>query len=202
MKIVIYGIKSSGKIIAEILKENSNYDIVGFIGNKEEKKKLKGKKIFLDLPFLGDEELIPKLILNGIDGFIIGVGNINLKEEIFYKFEKKGLKPVSAISKYAKIFPGTKIGKGSTIGNSCIISSNVKIGNNTFVGTNSIIEIGVEISNNCKVGSNVFIGADAKIGKNVNIGVSSTILTNCKVGKNNYLSPRTLISKNINSKLR
>ena len=107
MKIVIYGIKSSGKIIAEILKENSNYDIVGFIGNKEEKK-LKGKKIFLDLPFLGDEELIPKLILNGIDGFIVGVGNINLKEEIFYKFEKKGLKPVSAISKYAKIFPRTK----------------------------------------------------------------------------------------------
>ena len=40
MKIVIYGIKSSAKIIAEILRENANYDIVGFIGNKEEKKKI------------------------------------------------------------------------------------------------------------------------------------------------------------------
>ena len=38
MKIVIYGIKSSAKIIAEILYENSNYEVVGFIGNKKEKK--------------------------------------------------------------------------------------------------------------------------------------------------------------------
>ena len=37
MKIVIYGIKSSAKIIAEILYENSNYEVVGFIGNKKKK---------------------------------------------------------------------------------------------------------------------------------------------------------------------
>ena len=60
MKIVIYGIKSSAKIIAEILYENSNYEVVGFIGNKKEKKQFKNKKIFLGLPFLGEEELIPK----------------------------------------------------------------------------------------------------------------------------------------------
>ena len=202
MKIVIYGIKSSAKIIAEILRENANYDIVGFIGNKEEKKKFKSKKIFLEIPLLGDEELIPKLILNGIDGFIVGVGNVSLKEEIYYKFEKRGLKPISAISKFAKLYPGTIVGKGSTIGNGCIISSNVKIGNNTFIGTNTVIELGVNISNNCKIGSNVFIGADSQIGKNVNIGVSSTILTNCKIGKNNYFKPKILISKNIKSKAR
>ena len=202
MKIVIYGIKSSAKIIAEILSENSNYEIVGFIGNKQEKKKFKRKKIFLGLPFLGDEELIPKLILNGIDGFIVGVGNVHLKEEIYYKFEKKGLKPISAISKFAKLYSGTVIGKGATIGNGCIISSNVRIGNNTFVGTNAVIELGVTISNNCKIGSNVFIGADSQIEKNVNVGVASTILTNCKIGKNNFLKPKILVSKNIKPKLR
>lgn len=202
MKIVIYGIKSSAKIIAEILNENANYDVVGFIGNKKEKKKYKGKKIFLDLPFLGDEELIPKLILNGIDGFIVGIGDITLKEEIYNKFQKKGLKPISAISKFAKIPPGTIIGQGVSIGNNCIISSDVRIGNNTFVGTNAIIELGVNISDNCKIGSNVYIGAESQIEKNVNIGVSSTILTNCKIGKNNNLKPQTLISKDIKPRLR
>ena len=202
MKIVIYGIKSSAKIIAEILNENANYDVVGFIGNKKEKKLYKNKKIFLDLPVLGDEELIPKLILNGIDGFIVGIGNIALKESIYNKFQKRGLKPISAISKFAKIQPGTIIGEGVSIGNNCIISSDVRIGNNTFVGTNSIIELGVNISNNCKIGSNVYIGADSQIEKNVNVGVSSTILNNCKIGKNNNLKPQSLISKNIKSKLR
>lgn len=202
MKIVIYGIKSSGKIIAEILKENSNYEIVGFIGNKKEKQIYKKKKIFFDIPFLGDEELIPKLILNGIDGYIVGVGDVRLKEEIYYKFEKKGLKPVSAISKFAKISSYCSIGKGSTIGNGCLISAETKIGNNTFIGTNTVVEIGANIFDHCKIGSNVFIGTEVKIGKNVNIGVSSTILNNCKIGKNNYLSPKKLVSKNIKSKIR
>ena len=200
MKIVIYGIKTSAKIIAEILYENSNYEVVGFIGNKKEKKQFKNKKIFLGLPFLGDEELIPKLILNGIDGFIVGVGDVNLKEQIYYKFKRKGLKPISAISKFANISPGAIIGEGVNIGNSCIISNDVRIGNNTFIGTNAVIELGVEISNNCKIASGVFIGADSKVEKNVNIGVSSTILTNCKIGKNNFIKPKMLISRNIKSK--
>ena len=64
----------------------------------------------------------------------------NYKQEHTYnKFQKRGLKPISAISKFAKIQPGTIIGEGVSIGNNCIISSGVRIGNNTFVGTNSII---------------------------------------------------------------
>ena len=72
MKIVIYGTKYTAKIIAEIIIENKAFEIVGFLGNKNEKKNLLNKKIYQDISFIGDNSLIPKLPLNGIDGFIIG----------------------------------------------------------------------------------------------------------------------------------
>jgi len=202
MKVVIYGIKSSAKIIAEILNENLNYQVIGFIGNLQEKKKFKNKKLFFDIPFIGDQDLIPKLANNGVDGFIVGVGDIKLKEKLYYKFCDSGLKPISSISKYALLSSDIKIGKGVTIGKGTIISSNTSIGDNSFIGTGSIMEVSSNVSKNCKISSNVIIGSDSNIDKNVNIGLSATILPNITIGRNNVIKPGKIISKSIKAKLR
>ena len=40
MKVLIYGIKSTAKIITEILIEDHNFKVAGYIGNEKEKKKI------------------------------------------------------------------------------------------------------------------------------------------------------------------
>ena len=201
MKVVIYGIKSTAKIIAEILRDDQSFQVIGFLGNKLEKKKFKGKKIYLDIPFLGDEDLIPKLAMNGVDGFIIGMGNIKLKEKLYNKFSNEGLKPISAISKNSIISIGAKIDKGVAIGKGSIISADVKIGENTFIGNGTLIEVSSSISHNCKIGSKVLISPDVKIEKNVSIGNSSTILSSISIGKNNAIKAGIVVSKNVKPKL-
>lgn len=200
MKVVIYGIKSTAKIIAEILRDDQSFQVIGFLGNKLEKKKFKGKKIYLDIPFLGDEDLIPKLANNGVDGFIIGMGNIKLKEKLYNKFRNASLKPISAISKNSIISIGARIDRGVTIGKGSIISSDVKIGENTFIGNSTIIEVSSSISKNCKIGSRVLISPDVKIEKNVSIGNSSTILSSIFIGRNNVIKAGKVVSKNVKSR--
>lgn len=202
MKIVIYGTKYTAKIIAEIIIENKAFEIVGFLGNKNEKKNLLNKKIYQDISFIGDNSLIPKLPLNGIDGFIIGVGNIFLREKLYYEFHNYGLKPISAISKHSIISPLAKLGNGVTIGHSSIISANVEINDNTFVGNNSIIEVSSKISNNCTIGSKVLISPEVEIRKNVVIGSASTVLNSVVVGEFNNISPGIVLKKNLKKKNR
>ena len=64
MKILIYGIKSSAKFIAETISESHNFEILGFIGNTKEKQKFFNKKIFNDYYFLGTIRDIDQLKKN------------------------------------------------------------------------------------------------------------------------------------------
>lgn len=202
MKIVIYGVKYTAKIIAEILNESKAFEIVGFLGNKNEKKDLLNKRIYEDISFIGDNSLIPKLSLNGIDGFIIGVGNLSLREKLYYEFQNYGLKPISAISKHSIISPLAKLGRGVTVGHGTIISANVKIDDNTFIGNNSIIEVSSNISKNCTIGSKVLISTEAEIKKNVSIGSTTAVLNSVVVGEFNNISPGKILKKNIIKKKR
>ena len=44
MKVLIYGIKSTAKIISEILLEDHNFKIAGYIGNEKKKRNFLIKK--------------------------------------------------------------------------------------------------------------------------------------------------------------
>ncbi len=204
MKILIYGIKSSAKFIAETISESHNFEILGFIGNTKEKQKFFNKKIFNDYYFLGTIRDIEQLKKTHEDlkGFIVGVGDTNFKESIYYKLENTGLISINAISNKASIANDVKIGSGTVIGNGSIISNGTIIGNNTFIGSNTTVEYGVNISDNCIIRSNCVIGASSNIMKCVNINSCSVISPELNIGKNQQINEGSIIKKDKKSLLK
>jgi UDP-3-O-[3-hydroxymyristoyl] glucosamine N-acyltransferase len=197
MKILIYGTKSSAKFIAETISESHNFEILGFIGNEKESKELFNKKIFQDYYFLGtlkDVDHLKKLH-EDLKGFIVGVGDPILKEDIYYELENTGLISVNAISNKSSIAKDVKIGTGTVVGNGSIISSGTIIGNNTFVGSNTTIEYGVNISDNCIIRSSCVIGASSSIMRCVSINSSSVIYPEINIGKNQQIDEGSVIKK-------
>jgi len=202
MKIVIVGAGTSAITTADILIQDRNFKLVGFIGTTEENETLGGQKIYGDIPFLGDRSLLKKLKDDAVVGFIAAIGDNYIREEAFYEGIGIGIIPINAISPHAVIEPSAQIEKGIIVSAGCIVSHGVTIGNNTYLDSGVIVDIYTEIGENCHLNPGCIIGGMSEIGRNVTIGSRSTIAHNVKIGKNQKIMAGEVVNKDIEDLIR
>jgi len=202
MKIVIIGAGTAAISVADIIIQDRNFKIAGFVGTKKEETKLEGKELYGSSLFLGSRSILKQLKNDGVVGFIAGIGDNYIREEAYYEGTGLGLIPINAISHHAIIEPSARIGKGVIISAGCIISHGVSIGNNTFIGSNVIIEINSEIGENCHLFPGSIIGGQSEIGRNVTCNPRSTVKHSTRIGKNQIIKSGAVINKDLKDLIR
>lgn len=202
MKLVIIGAGTAAINVADILVKDRNFRVFGFIGTAEEEAKLGGKKLYDDIPFLGNRKILKKIRENDVMGFIVAIGDNFIREKAYYEASLAGLTPINAISRHAIIEPSAIIGKGIVISTGCILAHDVSIGNNTYIGSGVIIEINTKIGENCHLYPGSIVGGKCDIGRNVTVGVRATIKSLCKIGKNQNIKIGTVVDSNLEDLVR
>lgn len=188
-KIAIIGCGGHAISIYEIILQNGNFELIGFINDKKEK--------FYDLDYLGDDDTFIKNYSNDIN-IIIGVGqlkNLKVREQIFLKYKSNGFKipflysTKSFISRYAMISEGSVIMHNVIINGmaqvheNCIINNNALIEHSSIIGKNTHVSTGVIVNGDCKIGNNCFIGSNSTINHGVKISNFTFIPSHTKVSK-------------------
>jgi len=197
MKVAIIGAGTAAINVADILIQDRNFKVAGFVGTKKEESNLSGKNIYGDIPFLGDRSILKKLMENNIGAFIVGIGDNFIRERAYYEAMNARLTPINAISRHAIIEPSSRIGKGVVISAGCIVAHGVSIGNNSYLGSGVIVEICSKIGENCYLYSGSIIGGKSEIGRNVSLGIKSCIKSYVKVGKNQEITSGTVIESDL-----
>ena len=190
-KVVIIGASGHGKVIADILELNGNYEILGFID-----KNIQPNTKVLNYNVLGDRTVLFDILQSDPQiGGIIGIGdNWNRKkvaETLLGQFPKfnfvNALHPFAIISKYAKIgrgvvaVAGSIINSGAEIGDHCIINTKASVGHDVSMLDFSSIAPGVTLGGNVKLGELSAISMGSVVRKNVTIG------NNTVVGSSSYV---------------
>ena len=190
-KVVIIGASGHGRVISDILKQSSEYNLIGFIDSY----KNPGSKI-LEYEVLGSEETLVTLFKeSGISKGIIGIGDNYTRKQMALKIQGlvpdfqfiNAVHPGAVISKYislgngicvmagAVVNPGTKIGDHcivntkSSIGHDCDImefssvAPGVTVGGHVYLGALSALSIGTIVRNNIRIGENTLIGAGSLV---------------------------------------
>jgi UDP-perosamine 4-acetyltransferase len=196
MKIVIIGVGTSAMATADILIADHNFSVAGFIGTIEENKLFSEKKIYNNIPYLGDKGILKKIKEDDVVGFIAAVGDRYLRENAYYEASVAGLTPINAISKNAFIEPTVKLGKGVIVSTGSILLHGVVVGNNCYIDSGAIIEINTKIGENCNISTGCIIGGNSEIERNVSVGIRSTIYQNIKIGKNQDIEPSCICKNN------
>ncbi len=196
MKILIVGSGSTAITISEIIYNNKNFQIIGYVGTSVENKKI-GKNIFRDLKYLGEISLLDIIDHSDASGFITAIGDRYLREFYYYKAFKSGKLPIKVISKESKISDNVSTGAGVVIFPHSLISHNVKIGENTFIESGVIIEPNCDIGSNCNLEAGCIVSGNTIIKKNTTIGKNSVIKNDLVIGKNQKISPNQYIDKNL-----
>lgn len=192
-KIVIIGAGAGGEVVADILLDYPEYEVIGFVDDNPRE----------DFQFYGIQVIhnniknFPFEFKGEYDAVIISfTRNLNLRKEIFELYQKEGISFVNAIDKSVKIGRNTKIGEGNIIGAFCYIGTSTIINDNNWIGACVNIDHHNVLGSHNLIGPNFTapgivsigdlnkVGANASLGNYVQIGNENIILNNKSVVSN------------------
>ncbi len=184
------------KVLISIIKESSQYNIVG-ISDKQSKlgKQISGIKInYIDsqLEYLHKEGLRNAIVSVGSLGNPISrIKLYNLLKEIGY------LLPV-IVSNHSIINSSVSIGSGTVVMPGAVVNSGTTIGNNCIINTGSIIDHDCKIGDNVHIAPGVTLSGGVVVGNNSHIGTGASIIQNIIVSSNVVVGAGSVVVRNIN----
>ncbi len=190
-KIVIIGAGDGGRIISQLVKDQEDFEILGFIDDDES---LQGK-IINGYKVIGTSINLKKF--QGLN-FVVAIGtNMKRRKMLFEKAIDSKLNPISVTHHSATIDKTAKIDKGTIILANCVINSFATVGKNVFIFSGTIIEHDAIIGNNVYFSPGVKLGGGVKIGDNTFLGINSCTVERITVGSNVIVGAGSVVLKNV-----
>jgi sugar O-acyltransferase (sialic acid O-acetyltransferase NeuD family) len=188
----IIGTGETGRLAFEYFTHDSNYNVVGFLANKDYIK----EPTFCGLNVY-ELEKIDNIVKDEFVFVAMSSGHLNRDRQKMYEFVKnKGYKFASYVSSKAFVWHDVEIGENCFILENNVLQSGVKIGNNVVLWSGNHVGHLTKIEDNCFVSSHVVISGFVNIGKNTFIGVNSSIADNVSIANDNFIGLGTVINKN------
>lgn len=179
-KIVIIGAGGHCKVIIDIITSINEYEIIGITD-----KTAKGN--VLNIPIIGDDNVLPQLYNEGIEHAFIGIGalnNINIRNDIYIKLKNIGFNLPVLIHKTAVVSSFACIQEGTCVMAGAIINAGACVGRNCIMNTGSIVEHDCRIKDNSHISTNVSIAGGVTVGFSTHIGIGSSIIQGKTIGNN------------------
>lgn len=179
MKSIIIGAGGHSRVVYDILRHDKNVDVTAFVDHVQRG----SEESIMDVPVTGDHDIVPELIeKKGVGGFIVAIGENEIRHTYLEKFQEIGLEPISAIHPNANISETAEIGAGSVIASGVNVSTNAEIGRNAIVNTGTIVEHEVKIGAHTHVGPGTTIAGRVTVGNETFIGMGCSIKEYLDIG--------------------
>ena len=191
-KILLYGAKSTGYIIYELLREQNikpKYLFDPFLKKPRFKNNLifsHKKKDFLR--FLSDAS-----------NFVVCIAREDGKSRymISKELEKKGLEPLNIISKNSDIHKTVKTGSGLISLPKSYVNRGTVIGDYTILNTGSMIDHECKIGNGVHLMGGCYLAGRVTVDHFASIGATATILPDIRIGQNSIVGAGSVVTKDV-----
>lgn len=151
---------------------------------------------------IGDDTLIPELVNNGFNSFLITVGVIKpspTRQHIYKNLLDLNLNPYTFISPYAYVSSHAQIGHGSVIMPNVAINAGAIIGDNCIVNTGCVIEHDAIVKDHCHIAPGAVICGAASVDKNSYIGANAVVNQTLRIGRDTIVGSGAVVTKDIGS---
>ncbi|MBI5789056.1 MAG: acetyltransferase [Candidatus Schekmanbacteria bacterium] len=195
--IIILGGGGHARVLIDLILSSGHFNILGILDSRQTEN-------FLNIPVLGNDDLLPDLYTQGVRQAVIGVGSVkdNSKRNALYQAVKQlgfSIPPLihpKAILSESNII----LSEGVQVMAGAIIQPNVFLGENVIINTGAIIDHDCRIENNAFIAPGVTISGGVSIGENAFIGAGATILQGLKIGKDSLVAAGALVINDVPDK--
>jgi len=193
MKIIIFGASGQGRVVLDILRENKNFEICGFVDSN---KQLIGKTID-GIKVLGDGSMLDDLKQHGVQGCIVAIGDNRIRYKIANELKQKDFCLINAIHPRTAIATNVSIGSNVTVSIGATICTHAVIEDNATINSGAIVEHDNIIRNGSHIGPGVRLAGKVEVGEKTFIGIGATVIQNIKIGKNSIIGAGSVVLNDI-----
>ncbi|MFT5871849.1 MAG: sugar O-acyltransferase (sialic acid O-acetyltransferase NeuD family) [Clostridium sp.] len=196
-KIVLVGAGGHCKVIIDIIKSNSKYEIVGVTDKTYDPYE---KEFVLDIPIIGDDSILKELYNTGVKNAFVCVGalqNILARDKIYNKLKAIGFNSPILIHKNAMVSPYAFIAEGTCVMQGAIINPGALIGENCIVNTGAVIEHDCKVQRNTHISPRACIAGGVIVGRDTHVGMGSSIIQSVHIGNNVIIGAGAVVIENI-----
>lgn len=191
--VVIWGASGHAQVIADIVRMERKFEIVGFLDDITPNSK---GKSFCGSVILGGQEQFTTLLNDGVRHMFLGVGNCQARLRLASIIKKK-FELITAVHPKAIIANDSVVGVGTAIMAGSIINPGCQIGENVIVNTASSIDHGCYIGDGVHISPGVSIGGDVTINSGAWIGIGAVIKDKVCVGKNSIVGAGSVVIEDV-----
>lgn len=171
-KVIIYGAGQLAAMVAEILGQRDDIQVVGFVDDDLHRQ---GQK-HAGLPVLGGSSVLPRLREEGITGAIVSIGNSRIRGQLAQRLAEMGFELINAMAATANIAGSAKLGRGVIITYGVQVCTNAVVGNNVYMGPGAIISHDVSVGDNVLLSVGSVLAGRTIVERGAFIGAGATVV--------------------------
>lgn len=180
MKTIIIGAGGHSRVVYDTVRHDPNVETTAFVDNSPRGSKEKIMRTRVE----GDHSVIPELRDEGVSGFIVAVGDNEIRQAHFETYRDQGLTPVNAVHPEAHVIETVSLGEGNVVTVGSILSTNVSVGDNAIINTGSVVEHETTVGDHVHIGPGCTVAGRVEIGDRTFIGMGSSIKEYTTIGEN------------------
>ena len=179
-KTVILGVGGYGRLLQDILRFDSNVELVGFLDSD---KRLHGR-IVNDLQVLGDDSVLGQLRQNGVEAAMVAIGDNQVRARIFQSLDALGFSLIGAIHPTAVIGRYVEIGRGVVIMAQAVVNVNARLGDNVVINSAATVDHDNVLMNHCHIWPGAHLAGNVTVGEYSYVGTGASVIPGITIGRN------------------
>lgn len=157
-------------------------------------------QVSLGVPILGGDELLPRLVAEGIQEFLVGIGSTastRVREILFALGLRHGLTPRSVIHPAAFCSSTAEVGAGTQILAGALINTGATIQENVIINTGAIVEHDCLIERHAHIASGARLAGSVRVGEGAHVGVGASVRQGAVIGPRAVVGAGTVVLEDV-----
>ncbi len=168
--IVIYGSGGHAKVVADILLERGDVQLLGFLDDRPD---VRGP--VLDLPILGGAAWLDDQAASGT-AVALGIGDNSGRRRVAERCVHAGFELWTAVHPSAVVARSATLGAGTTVMANAVVNPDAHVGIGAIVNTGAIVEHDCQVGDYAHLSPNASMGGAARLGSGAHLGLGAIVL--------------------------
>ena len=154
----------------------------------------------LDVPVLGDDRLLSRLIGEGITHFFNGIGSVrdtSLRSDVFERAITLGYHPIDVVHPSAVISPSASWSEGVVILARAVVATRAELGRNVLLNTNAIVEHDCMIGDHTHIATGAILAGAVRLGRGVHVGAGAVVRQGCTIGDRAVIGAGAVVIRDV-----
>ncbi|MGA7933731.1 MAG: acetyltransferase [Kovacikia sp.] len=193
-KVLIWGASGHALVVADIIRLQGIYEIVGFIDDVNPQRH--GEN-FCGLPILRGQEQLDSFKDKGIEHIIFGFGDCQARLKLSEIACKNGFSLATAIHPNATIAADATVAPGTVIAAGAVVNSGARIGQNVIINTCASVDHECVIEDGSHICPGVRIAGRVKVGRAAWVGIGATVIDRVQIGMGTFIGAGAVVVNDI-----